>query len=285
MSQIKKSIMTVLIFIAGVLLLAGCGDPNSKAPFSADSGHPAGWFPSGHAAAAKADPESCTECHGSDLSGGTSDVACSTCHVNGSPIENTNCTSCHGNPPSGTVDPNRAGAHNSVTGHFNAQVTLPDACNTCHNGAGSGTLKHDNGTVDVSILASYNAKSGTAVHNADGTCSEVSCHGGQTTPVWNTGSINVKTQCTLCHVVGTSAGTPEYNSPWSGRHDLHVNTQGIACTACHDTAKLAVNHFTTLDTPALEGPASATIGGQPNTLVTDYTGGNCTNACHVTRSW
>ena len=207
MSQIKKSIMPVLIFIAGILLMAGCSDPNAKAPFSSDSGHPAGWFPSGHAAAAKADPGACTECHGSDLSGGTSGVACSSCHVNGSPYTNTDCTSCHGKPPTGTVAPNSAGAHNTVTGHFNAGVTLPDGCSTCHDGAGSGTTKHDNGTVDVAFLTIYSAKSGTAVHNADGTCSSVSCHGGQTTPVWLTGTIDVSTQCTSCHSFGTSANT------------------------------------------------------------------------------
>ncbi len=294
MSQIKKSIMPVLIVVAGILLMAGCSDPNAKALFSSDSGHPAGWFPSGHVTAAETDPAACTECHGSDLSGGTSGVACTSCHINGSPYTLTGCTSCHGDPPNGTVAPNIAGAHNVVTGHFNAAlVRLPDGCNTCHNGAGSGTPNHDNGVVDVSILGVYNAKTGTAVHNADGTCSEVSCHGGQTTPVWLTGSINVNTQCTLCHVVGTAAGVPEYNSAWSGQHAFHVNTQGIGCTLCHNTTTLSQNHFTTLHTPALEGPAYATIGGV-GTLVTTYTGttgtsGTCTSNCHtnptVPRSW
>jgi len=214
-------------------------------------------------------------CHGADLNGGAG-PACSTCHLNGSPLVLTGCTSCHGRPPSGTVSPNRSGAHNAVTGHFAAQVTLPDECSTCHNGAGSGTLNHDNGTVDVAFLSAYSAKTGTAVRNADGTCSKVSCHGGQTTPVWLTGSMDVTTQCTSCHAYGTS----EYNSYASGEHDFHVNGEGIGCIICHDTTALALTHFAHLDTPELEGPASSTLRPALN-----YTGGSCTPACHVNRMW
>jgi predicted CxxxxCH...CXXCH cytochrome family protein len=126
------------------------------------------------------------------------------------------------------------------------------------------------------ILSAYNAESGAAVRNTDGTCSTVSCHGGQTTPLWSGGTIDVNTQCTACH----AAGTNEYNSFNSGEHTVHVITQGIACTSCHDTVKLAVNHFTTLNTSSMEGPASATL----NSSLT-YTGGSCTPACHVERPW
>ena len=218
-------------------------------------------------------------CHGTNLEGGVG-PACTSCHVNGSPITLTGCTSCHGNPPSGSVAPNRTGAHDSVAGHFAAQVSLPDGCNTCHSGAGSGTVNHDTGTVVVSLLSSYNAKSGIATYNADGTCAMVSCHGGQQTPVWLTGTINVKTQCTSCHSYGTS----EYNSFVSGQHDLHVNTLAKPCVACHDTAKLSQTHFTSLNTTTLEGPAAATIV-VGDTEITDYTNGTCTNECHVPRSW
>jgi predicted CxxxxCH...CXXCH cytochrome family protein len=214
-------------------------------------------------------------CHGTDLSGGVG-PACTSCHVNGSPITLTGCTSCHGNPPSGSVAPNRTGAHGSVTGHFAAQVTLPDGCNTCHSGAGSGTVNHDTGTVLVSFAGSYNAKSGTAVRNGDGTCSSVSCHGGQTTPVWITGSLDIATQCTSCHAFGIA----EYNSYASGQHGYHVNSLQISCVSCHDIDKLAVNHFTTLNTSALEGPAAATLNSNVN-----YDGMTCTPLCHGKDTW
>ncbi len=279
MSPVNKMVMLGALILSGMMVLGGCGSSteNSQAPFRESMGHPEGWFPDGHVQPAMTDPASCIECHGDDLSGGISGVSCLTCHVNGSPFVLTGCTSCHGNPPSGSTAPNRAGAHNNVDGHFAPQVTLPDACNTCHNGAGTGTANHDNGVVDVNFLSAYSAKSGTAVYNnADGTCSNVSCHGGQTTPPWLTGTIDVGTQCTSCHTYGTS----QYNSFVSGQHGLHVNVLQIACVACHDTTKLAVNHFRFLNTPQMEGPAAATINSNVN-----YNGTTCTPLCHGTDVW
>jgi predicted CxxxxCH...CXXCH cytochrome family protein len=154
-------------------------------------------------------------------------------------------------------------------------------CDTCHSGAGSGTAKHNNDVVDLAFLSVYNAKSGTALRNSDGTCSKVSCHGGQTTPSWLSGTIiDVNTQCSTCHAFGTA----EYNSFSSGWHDTHVSAPlTITCVACHGVTKLAQNHFTSLNTTSMEGPASATIGG----VVSSYTGtiGTCTTGCHVSRQW
>lgn len=214
-------------------------------------------------------------CHGTTLQGGVG-PACASCHQSGSPF--TGCTSCHNTPPAGSVAPNRTGAHNTSTGHFAAQVTLPDGCNTCHNNAGTGTLLHDNGVIDVQFLSAYSAKSGTAVHNADGTCSNVSCHGGQTTPVWLTGTIDVSTQCISCH----SFGTTQYNSFVSGQHYFHVVLTNIDCNACHDVSKLTQSHFKSLNTSTMEGPASATIqdfvGYNPDTAT-------CSLGCHSPRVW
>jgi len=269
MSQIKK-IMPVLIFVVGLLALTGCGDSNSQSAFNSDSGHPSNWVYAGHADAAKADASSCTECHGSDFSGGISGVACSTCHINGSPFVSTGCTSCHGNPPYSNIAPNRIGAH----APHNALAGVTNVCSTCHNGAGSGTANHDNGVTDVAILSAYNAKSGTAVHNADGTCSKVSCHGGQTTPVWSSGTLDVNTQCASCHAYGTG----EYNSFVSGRHDFHVNSLGYGCAACHEPAQLVSSHFVSLNTSTMEGPASATI--RNDFVHYDSIAQTCTSACH-----
>jgi predicted CxxxxCH...CXXCH cytochrome family protein len=264
--------MIVMLLLVG-LFLFGCGSEseNKDNPRNPDSDtHVAGWFPSGHAA--KADPVLCAECHGDDLRGGISGISCYYCHTNGSPFVLTQCTSCHTIPPSGTVAPNRAGAHAT---HL-ALLNPANVCDTCHKGAGSGTPKHDNGIADGSILSVYSAKSGTAVNNADGTCSKVSCHGGQKTPDWLT-TIDVSTQCELCHAYGSL----EYNSYVSGQHDFHVNIEDIPCISCHDSVKLSLNHFTSLNTTTMEGSASATIGK----LVTNYASGTCTTVCHVPRSW
>jgi predicted CxxxxCH...CXXCH cytochrome family protein len=213
-------------------------------------------------------------CHGTNLAGGAG-PACSLCHLNGSPLTFTGCTSCHSKPPAGSVYPNIAGAHAA----HNALPSITNVCDTCHSGAGSGTVNHDAGSVTVQFLNVYSAKSGTVVRNPDGTCSKVSCHGGQTTPSWYSGtSIDINTQCTSCHTYGTA----EYNSYVSGQHAFHVDQQGIACVICHDTSKLGLgsNHFSYLNTPAIEGPASATLNSSLN-----FAGGSCAPSCHSYQSW
>jgi predicted CxxxxCH...CXXCH cytochrome family protein len=264
----------IFLLLIALMAFAGCGTPNDQASFDADTGkHVSGWVYAKHAAASKEDINLCMECHGSDLAGGMTGVSCGQCHLAGSPLTVTGCASCHGKPPSGTAAPNRSLSHPA----HNALPNVANVCDTCHSGAGSGTANHYNGAADVMILSAYNALSGAAVRNTDGTCSTVSCHGGQTTPLWSGGTINVNTQCTACHAYGTG----EYNSYSSGEHNRHVNTEGIGCTSCHDTVKLAVNHFTTLNTQSMEGPASATL----NSSLT-YTGGSCiTPGCHGNRSW
>jgi hypothetical protein len=62
--------------------------------------------------------------------------------------------------------------------------------------------------------------------------------------------------------------------------------RNIACTVCHDTTKLAVNHFTTLNTAAMEGPASATTA-----TALGYNGSSCNpdagglSGCHTSKNW
>lgn len=333
MSQITNRRIAGLFLIAGLLFMVGCGsERNSDSPFDADDEqHTAGWLPAGHKTAAQANESSCAGCHGSDYSGGTSHVSCSSCHLggvnsvhpldwgasivpkhgsyeiangsqacastychgtnlggvtdsgpactschlNGSPLTLTGCTSCHNSPPSGTTYPNINGAHAA----HNSLPNVTNVCSTCHNGGGSGTTNHDTGNVYTQFLSSYNAKSGTATYNAaDGTCSKVSCHGGQTTPVWLTGSIDIRTQCTSCHTLGKT----EYNSYISGQHYVHVELQNINCNFCHDVDKLALSHFTSLYTTTMEGPASATIQDYVNFNLAAYT---CTPGCHSTRIW
>jgi predicted CxxxxCH...CXXCH cytochrome family protein len=140
---------------------------------------------------------------------------------------------------------------------------------------------------DAAFTATYNAKTGASSfdNSAALSCSNVSCHGGQTTPNWQTGALDVTTQCTNCHVSGTS----QYNSYNSGEHTRHLNafgTSSTTCKYCHNTATLAVNHFTALATSAMEGPASATIGGA-GTLVTTWNPvtKSCTPTCHSAETW
>jgi predicted CxxxxCH...CXXCH cytochrome family protein len=185
----------------------------------------------------------------------------------------SDCTTCHSQPPNGTAFPNGAGAHavhNSLPG-------VGTTCAVCHTGAAH------NGWIDLGFQAVYNAKSGAATENPDGsaTCSNISCHGGQTTPDWATGAINVNTQCTSCH----DSGSGQYNSYASGQHG-RSNHARQACTVCHNTTSLASTHFSRLNTPALEGPASATVGGG-STRVSNYNASTktCTTSCHGSEGW
>ncbi len=183
----------------------------------------------------------------------------------------SDCTACHGQPPSGNTFPDTAGAHA-------VHVVLPSInnnCAVCHSGAAH------NSQVDVAIQANFDAKSGAAVYNGDGTCSNVSCHGGQTTPVWWSGTISVDTQCTACHASGTS----QYNSYYSGHHSTHLR-QGFACTVCHNTGTLQNGHFSNLATPAFEQSPASTIGGGGTTRVGSYVNGTCSSvACHGSQHW
>ena len=204
------------------------------------------------------------------------------------------CGSCHGIPPDGTAFPNSAGSH---TQHMAVNTNI--VCGTCHQGAGSGTALHQNGVVDVILDPTYNAKSGTAAYaSASLTCTNIACHGSSRTqtstqananppqstpgrtPVWGSGTIDVNTQCTACHVLGQSAGLPENNSYYSGQHRRHVYRQGRACTDCHDTTKLAPVHFTSLTAPISETTAAATLKSTLN-----FNGTTCNPGCHGTETW
>lgn len=190
----------------------------------------------------------CSPCHGVALTGGATAPACSSCHTQllpGTvPVTGT-CTSCHGAPPNGAAFPNLSAAHKAHT-----QLAL--SCAVCHAGGGSGTPNHGK-SLTVAINAGYNANSGAAVMNADGSCSNVSCHGGKTTQFWRGGTIDPLQDCLLCHDPGPSARTPQNNSYYSGEHQKHLNL-GLLCIDCHDMKDVpgGASHFSGLLTPAFE---------------------------------
>ncbi len=244
---------------------------------------------------------SCTNCHAVS---GTSPVAsaplCTTCHQAASPLLQNNCKSCHSSPPVGTVFPDVAGKHtihDSLTG-------ITGQCATCHTGKEPGNanrIHYDHANArpgkdalrvapgETAFLTAFNAKSGTATFNtAASTCSNVSCHGGITTPSWSTGSIAINTDagCRTCHSLGSNPatpGVPENNSAYSGLHSAHLASPISAkCTDCHDMTQAkpgAQNHFKTLGTAAMEGPSKDTIT-LPAGGTYDSVNQTCTVTCH-----
>lgn len=220
----------------------------------------------------------CALCHGTDLNGpagGGIGPACTDCHAAGSPLGLTDCASCHhqapnGQPPAGDQFPNRGGSH----AVHNALPGVTGQCEICHQNAGTNTDAHFTGanTASVSIPPTYDAQSGIADYDsANQTCGTTRCHGGQTTPNWSSGSLDVGTQCTSCHTTSTG----EYNSATSGEHRTH---RRLACTGCHDVSP---DHFGNLATTDFEGDPAQTIQGR-----VAYHGSSCgSNYCHGAEQW
>lgn len=253
--------------------------------------HPKPWNTHG---AAGNQGNACSLCHGSTFGGG-SGPACNSCHarlVAGELPIRGRCISCHGNPPTGATPPDRGGSHA-------AHAALPgisNNCQLCHEGGGYGSAVHyafRNHTVaKVAFLPSLNARSGSALFGKTSeTCANIKCHGGQVTPAWGT-VLDVATACLKCHAAGSS----QYNSYISGKHDFHLNL-GLFCTDCHDMAsQTAPNHFSNLSSAAFNQPAYRTIrsyinynnNAQPPTcfITTAPPPGTQFTACHGSqRSW
>jgi predicted CxxxxCH...CXXCH cytochrome family protein len=233
----------------------------------------------------------CSLCHGETLSGpveGGVGPACIDCHKAGSPITLTDCSSCHNKPPdsappAGNAYPNNAGSHVE----HNAIPEITGLCNACHNGFGQNSPNHfdDMEPADVGLLSTYDALSSPpATYDAvNQTCDNVKCHGGgQATPNWLTGTIDVDQDCESCHEGGLAAQSPQFNSYFSGRHLLHVLVENKMCIDCHDAGKLAAGgHFSNLATSDFEGIPAQTLRD-----VVNYDGSSCTASaagnCHGT---
>jgi predicted CxxxxCH...CXXCH cytochrome family protein len=218
----------------------------------------------------------CTLCHttvpnlqpGVPAGGGD----CASCHGSDVQTVHPSCTTCHGEPPDGSTSPNTEGAHTEHNALGFGSVS--PSCGACHDEAA-----HYNGATDVDILSNFDARSGPAVVNADGTCSSTRCHGGQRTPSWySTTGIDVNTQCTSCH----AQGTMQYNSFGFGdRHYKHIS-HNIDCWSCHNTTILATGHFSNLETTTFDQDPADTIGGTPDLPADAYNVPNqtCTVNCH-----
>jgi len=160
-----------------------------------------------------------------------------------------NCNGCHGYPPLTATDLAARGggeyvdaqvdtayggyagggdAHN-VPEHLATNVVANNGwtpCLPCHDSTSHMTttsILRANITGDVIFPAAYDDKAAPAATFTPGagptaaTCANVSCHGGQTTPVWAGGTLDVNT-CSLCHVaeaVVSQAAATQWNSAWS----------------------------------------------------------------------
>lgn len=258
--------------LAGGISGVSCSSCHLGGPFSV---HPASWAPvfltHGPSVSAGVTPvASCANqyCHGTSLQGVTdSGPSCTTCHSMPFDPATVVCGACHRIPPDGMKYPNIAGRHGK---HATSNRTT---CDICHSGASTYSSAHYDGVVNILFAAAYTPKTGLTptFTGSSATCSNISCHGGQITPNWYTGSLDVNTQCSACH----SPGAAQYNSYNSGHHAFHMSIGGVVCADCHDTNRLGAVHFIDLATPAMT-QAAQTLSASLN-----YNGTSCLFTCHI----
>ncbi|NTW87221.1 MAG: hypothetical protein HGB30_13780, partial [Holophagaceae bacterium] len=184
--------------------------------------------------------------------------------------------------------------------HFKS---LPgDTANTHYSNANKRAASPiTSGPASVAIHATFNAQSGPAgfVSSASAfTCSNVSCHGGQVTPGWQTGTltVNANTWCITCHKITSSA--TQWNDA-TGRHN-NPGDHNQTCDHCHDMSTSTnnrtgvVNHFKYLDTTAVRtatdqlssdtikfgGGSSPATGALTYTVTATQGRGGCALTCH-----
>jgi len=192
----------------------------------------------------------CALCHGASLEGSVdiNSPACNKCHTQliagaGSVPVAGQCVSCHGNPPN-------TGSH---VVHL-ALGGMSGNCIACHAGKGTGTPNHGTGTVvPLTIASNFNTNSGASYDVTAKTCANVSCHGGQTTPVWG-GSLDVVNNCETCHKQAPATGYISYKP---GSHSYHIVDKGIPCWHCHDLSVMGVPsmHFKDVTTNSTNSSA------------------------------
>jgi hypothetical protein len=194
----KTSLKPFLLLLLSFFLLAGCGGGSSETetplatqPLATTQTHPAGWLPDGHAVAAEADIQTCETCHGTDLTGGTTQVSCTQCHL--------------GNPES--VHPTLWGnfAYALHAGYVNLNGTSTCANVTCHGlnlegvqGSGpSCTQCHMGGVFSVHPVewnTNIELHQDYVASNGSSSCRVSVCHGADLKGVFLSGP-----SCGTCH--------------------------------------------------------------------------------------
>jgi hypothetical protein len=273
--RIGEIAFPLTLLLIWLLAAASCGNPNSQAVFDPVEGHPEG-FASGHASAAADNADSCTQCHGKNLDGGTASVSCTSCHL-GSPgsIHPTDwgasAYALHGEyvTQNGTSSCTVAVCHGADLGG-----AAGPSCTSCHLGSPSSIHPTDWGTSARALHGAYAAANGTD------SCAVSACHGATLEGVPNSGP-----SCTACHLGGISSIHPtDWGTLAYALHDDYVKQNGT------DSCAVSICHGT--DLAGATGPSctSCHIGGISSihpidwgplayTLHDDYVAANGTDSC------
>ncbi len=288
MPQMNRMLISVFFLFLGLVLLGGCGSsPNSSSTTVSpvQAAHPAGWLPAGHVAAAESSLSSCTQCHGSDFSGGISTVACTKCHLgNEQVIHPLDWDNLVGTKHAEYVRSKGDSACSNIYCHgadLNGVSGSGPSCSSCHLGGKGSVHPQDWGSLAYSKHSAYVAQYGTAA------CSNVVCHGADLSGVTDSGP-----SCSSCHLGGPNSVHPQ---DWGAltyvRHMAYVSQNGTASCAngvCHGADLSGVTDSgPSCSSCHLGGPSSvhppdwASDFLQHGTYVNTNGAGSCRNAvCH-----
>lgn len=242
--------------------------------------HPADYSnPDRHGLDSNLHAETCTDCHGDDLTGRGDAASCDTCHSDG---WRTNCTYCHGGDdnsegaPPGDIDGESNPAAITFTKHTE-HVTMgsgthgPFDCSQCHS-TPQDVLTPGHMYDATPAVAEVDFSAGLS-HQGNynmGSCTQMYCHGnGQAHNGRAEDDPTFQENCGTCH-------GGYYEGGWgnlSGEHSEHLG-EGVACWDCHGN--------TTQDAQTINNPALH-VNGRVNVQMPNgitYNGNTCTGSCH-----
>lgn len=252
----------------------GCDHPDT----SSETYHPPGFDAAAvHGLEAKLQTQACEDCHGADLTGGTTGVSCDSCHIEG---WRTDCVYCHGGdetpdgaPPEDIDDRSTDLSYPEHTVHVERNIHPAWDCTTCHDkptdALTPGHLFIDDATPGVAEVDFSAGLSAAGSYGGAGACSNLYCHGngrsGATGSMTSGGSLD----CGGCHA--------DRDNPrgLSGEHDEHVQ-EGVQCESCHGSV---VEGWTTIADPDLH------VNGEREVYITEGPTWNsgtrsCSGSCH-----
>jgi len=168
--------------------------------------------------------------------------------------QNLGCNACHGTTTStGTLGFGAPDHPNGTGGHTaNSHAIHPYACAVCHSDTIKDTAFADGWTlaaplnanphVDGTISLKADGTTATFTPGAAGTCSNISCHGGNSA-TWG-GTVVGAGGCTNCHDAAApyDPGSGKPAAPginmavWTTSGHGKATSPTVECTACHDVS-------------------------------------------------
>ncbi|HUS67947.1 MAG TPA: CxxxxCH/CxxCH domain-containing protein [Kofleriaceae bacterium] len=248
--------------------------------------HPVGFAaPEQHGPELELQAQDCRACHGEDLTGAATAQnapSCDSCHTpSDPPAWRSDCTFCHGGDDNDTGAPPgdlglAAGASfPGHTSHVTEGIAAAAACTECHAAVDDlltpGHAFDDSAGVAEVELAGGRSPAGTY---ADGTCSNLYCHGSGRGDDGVAQVAMAAPTCAGCHpsIASSSADW----STMSGDHRRHL-ALGYGCEECHQTV---TTDSTTIEAPLLHVDRQNQVVFLAATITYAPANRRCTGSCH-----